>query len=263
MALYGNLRDYRFTESADDVRGSEVRSSINDDKLGKIDDVLFDHSTGDIRHVVVDTGGWLSSKKFLVPSREISVRQDEEDRDHYFIGVTKEQIERFPAFDEKTIEREDEFSDYEKRYQKAWDDGPVMHKKGSTHILTPEAGEMGASTGGGVKGDFTPQRIAREMPIFGAISDSNSADEARLVKEDVHSPTEQEQPLGSQVPSGRVDVDNAPGDRNFDRSAGASQSGSASNLQPYGRERFLRFQERLRKDREAILRHRGDKNKAA
>ena len=55
MAHYGTLRDFRFSETdVDDVRGSSVYGT-DDDKLGKIDDVIFDHSTGDIRYAVIDT----------------------------------------------------------------------------------------------------------------------------------------------------------------------------------------------------------------
>ena len=69
MAHYGTLRDYRFTdidEATDDIRGSKVYG-FNDEKLGKIDDVIFDHATGQIRYVVIDTGGGCPSKKFIVP----------------------------------------------------------------------------------------------------------------------------------------------------------------------------------------------------
>ena len=68
MTHIGTLRDYRFAEvdeAADDIRGAKVYG-MDDEKLGKIDDVIFDHATGAIRYVVVDTGGWLSSKKFIV-----------------------------------------------------------------------------------------------------------------------------------------------------------------------------------------------------
>lgn len=74
MAHYGTLRDYRFQDTdkiRDDIRGSKVYG-INDEKLGKIDDVIFDHTMGTIRYAVVDTGGWLSSKKFIVPPRSAS-----------------------------------------------------------------------------------------------------------------------------------------------------------------------------------------------
>jgi uncharacterized protein YrrD len=67
MAQYGMLRDYRFTDAAEDIRGARLYG-LNDEKLGKIDDVIFDHSTGSIGYVVVDTGGWLSTKKFVVPA---------------------------------------------------------------------------------------------------------------------------------------------------------------------------------------------------
>jgi len=73
MAHYGTLRDYRFQnpdEIRDDVRGAKVYG-INDEKLGKIDDVIFDHTTGEIRYVVIDTGGWLSSKKFILPPAQL------------------------------------------------------------------------------------------------------------------------------------------------------------------------------------------------
>ena len=74
MAHYGILRDFRFAntdEAADDIRGSQVYGR-GDEKLGKIDDVIFDHSSGNIRYLVIDTGGWLSSKKFLVPPDRVS-----------------------------------------------------------------------------------------------------------------------------------------------------------------------------------------------
>ena len=70
MAHYGMLRDYRFSEDVDDVRGATVYG-LEDEKIGKIYDVIFDHSTGQIRYVVVDGGGWLKSKKFLVPADRI------------------------------------------------------------------------------------------------------------------------------------------------------------------------------------------------
>jgi sporulation protein YlmC with PRC-barrel domain len=56
MAHYGLLHDYRFEDlnSEQDIRGSNVYGRDNE-KLGKIDDVIFDHSTGNIGYVVVDT----------------------------------------------------------------------------------------------------------------------------------------------------------------------------------------------------------------
>lgn len=161
MAHFGTLRDYRFAQDAGDIRGSELYGA-NDEKLGKIDDAIFDHSSGTLRYAVVDTGGWLSSKKFLVPANQIFARPDHED--DFAVNLSKDQIERFPVYDEKHIEKNEEFSDYEQRYHKEFTTtGDVMHKEGSTHILTPEASEMPAASGDLESREgfnFTPDRIA-------------------------------------------------------------------------------------------------------
>jgi hypothetical protein len=39
--MYSTLRDYRFNRDIDDIRGSSVYGP-GDEKLGKIDDVIFD-----------------------------------------------------------------------------------------------------------------------------------------------------------------------------------------------------------------------------
>jgi uncharacterized protein YrrD len=79
MAHYGTLREFRFSDrDADDIRGSSVYGT-DDDKLGKIDDVIFDHSTGDIRYAVIDTGGWLSTKKFIIPADRLRASAKHED----------------------------------------------------------------------------------------------------------------------------------------------------------------------------------------
>ena len=85
MAHYGTLRETRFSD-VEDIRGSEVYG-VNDEKLGKIDDVIFNHSSGDIRYVVVDTGGWLTSKKFLVPANRISPYGHHDDK--YYAELDK------------------------------------------------------------------------------------------------------------------------------------------------------------------------------
>ena len=69
MPHYGILREYRF-EDVDDVRGADVYG-VNDEKLGTIDDVIFDHSSGDIRYIVLKTGGVLSRRNVIVPASRI------------------------------------------------------------------------------------------------------------------------------------------------------------------------------------------------
>ena len=137
MTRYGTLGDYRFAdvkEAADDIRGSNVYGS-NNEKLGEIDDVIFDQDTGGIVYVVVDTGGWLSSKKFVVPPNE--VRPSVQHRDDYLVELTKEQIESFPAYDGEALSSEEKWADYERRYRSNWDTGPVMHRVATDRNITP------------------------------------------------------------------------------------------------------------------------------
>jgi len=137
MPHYGTLRDYHFTdvdEATDDIRGAKVYG-LNDEKLGKIDDVIFDHSTGDIRYVVVDTGGLLSSRKFIVPPYQLSPSVQHED--DFQAHLTKEQIETFPPYNESDIDSEDKWNDYEGRYRSNWESGPIMHRVATDRNITP------------------------------------------------------------------------------------------------------------------------------
>lgn len=156
-AHYGILRDYRFSDDVDDIRGAALYGA-DDDKLGKIDDVIFDHASGTIQYAVVDTGGWLSSKKFLVPADRI--RPYSKNDDDFFIDATKKQIEALPQYDEKKTTTDADWTDYAERQREAWGSGPVLHKEGSTHSITPEAAEMPAAEGSGVDDQvYTPDRI--------------------------------------------------------------------------------------------------------
>ncbi len=167
MAHFGTLRDYKFAQEVGDIRGAEVFGT-NDEKLGKIDDVIFDHTSGSLRYAVIDTGGWLHSKRFLVPANQIFERPDHED--DFAVNLTKEQIERFPEYTDETVERPEEFKEYESRYSKEYSGGPVLHREGSNHILTPEASEMPAASGSAesVEGyNLTPDRIADKFSDTG------------------------------------------------------------------------------------------------
>ena len=63
MPHYGTLRETRLQQVPDDLRGAEVYG-VNDERLGKIDDVIFDHASGDIRYVVVEAGGLFNKRTF-------------------------------------------------------------------------------------------------------------------------------------------------------------------------------------------------------
>jgi sporulation protein YlmC with PRC-barrel domain len=137
MAHYGTLRDFRFSNDVDDIRGAALYGS-NDEKLGKIEDVIFDHHSGGIKYVVIDTGGWLHSRRFMVPADRIEMRGDKEDE--YRVNVSKRQIETFPVYDEAHLRDEKKWKDYEEKYRKAsgWTETGVLHQQDTTRIITPD-----------------------------------------------------------------------------------------------------------------------------
>jgi sporulation protein YlmC with PRC-barrel domain len=236
MALYSNLRDYRFNDTElDDIRGAEVFGADNE-KLGKIDDVIFNRNDGELAYVVVDSGGWLTSKKFLVPARQLMIR-DEQDKD-FHVSLTKEQVEKFPEYKEQSVDSEKEFGDYESRYKSTWADGPIMHREGSTHAITPET-VAGSGTGDGMS-HASPRRIAHDMPKFGATSSNDTTDAVSLAGETEQTPT---------ITGARKTMD-----RQIDQpvSASGDDSLNSSDYNP----RVRTFETWLRKYREDILRKR-------
>jgi sporulation protein YlmC with PRC-barrel domain len=165
MAHYGPLRDYNFLDddsgsAAKDIRGANVYG-FDDEKLGKIDDVIFDHSSGQIHYIVVDTGGWLSSKKFIVPPQQL--QSSDKHKDDFVINVTKDQIEKFPPYDDSAVESAEKWRDYENRYQESWVSGAVQHRDGSDHNVTPTATEMPAQPGS-LGSQLSTDEIANATP---------------------------------------------------------------------------------------------------
>src|SRR5436190_20382911 len=74
----GTLSSFRFADDATDLRGTTLYG-VGDEKLGTIDDVIFDHGTGRIQYAVVDTGGWLRHRRFIVPADRIRAYEKHED----------------------------------------------------------------------------------------------------------------------------------------------------------------------------------------
>ena len=136
MAHYGTLKDTRVADAVGDIRGSHLYG-LNDEKLGKIDDVIFDHSTGDIRYVVVDTGGWLSSKKFIVPAN--GMRASAKHGNDFETNLDKRHIESFPPYNESDLYSESKWAGYEGRYRSKWVADPVMHRAETDRNITPTA----------------------------------------------------------------------------------------------------------------------------
>jgi sporulation protein YlmC with PRC-barrel domain len=123
--MYSTLREYRFNRDIDDIRGSTVYGPT-DEKLGKVDDVVFDSDNGQIRYLVVDTGGWLQSRRFLVPPDELQPSTTHEN--DFTVSKTKAQIEKFPSLDEKVLKDKLSFEDYDRSYRSSWTAEPSTRK---------------------------------------------------------------------------------------------------------------------------------------
>lgn len=187
MAHYGTLRDAPIAEATEEIRGSHVYG-LNDDKLGKIDDVIFDHTSGDIQYAVVDTGGWLHSKKFLVPAERL--RASAKHEDDFEVNLTKEQIESFPPYNESDLESEGKWTDYENRYRAKWVNSPVQHRAETDRNITPttyqETGNLNSERAeAAVHGTAVPR--ARESVASPSTADLNAA----------RTPTERAVPAGT------------------------------------------------------------------
>ena len=158
MSHYGLLRDYRFEDlnTTDDIRGAAIYGR-NDEKLGKIDDVIFDHSTGSIKYVVVDAGGWFSTRKFLVPPHRLHSSADHDG--DFTVNADKQQIQSFPPYNEADLQSEERWRDYEKKFDQAWHAGPVQHREGSDQDITPTPEEMPEQPGS-IGSQLTPSERA-------------------------------------------------------------------------------------------------------
>lgn len=109
MALrpISRMDDYSFPPDAWDVRGWSVRTDVDDERVGRVDDMLLDHE-GSLRYLDVDVG--YLKRHVLVPlDRAYADRQDETVR---IEGLVKEQVEDVPeyALDPETLDE-----DYERR----------------------------------------------------------------------------------------------------------------------------------------------------
>ncbi|HVN18245.1 MAG TPA: PRC-barrel domain-containing protein [Dongiaceae bacterium] len=192
MAHYGTLKNTTIGEASEDIRGSHLYG-VNDDKLGKIDDVVFDHSTGDIRYAVIDTGGWLSSKKFLVPAEKL--RPSAKHKDDFEADLTKQQVESFPPYNESDLDSESKWSGYEREYRSKWVTDPVMHRAETDRNITPTTKQ----TTGNIQSEEAAARahgepVVHRMP---AVSTSSPTSSQRSDLEAADRPTGRVVPAGT------------------------------------------------------------------
>ena len=92
-----------------DLRGFTVGASDGD--IGAVEELYFDDTSFTVRHLVVDTGGWLGGRKVLISPMAL--------RDIDWVGkrinaaLTKAQVEKSPAIDtDKPVSRQHEIEYY-------------------------------------------------------------------------------------------------------------------------------------------------------
>lgn len=172
MPHYGILREYKFEEELDDIRGSEVYG-VNDEKLGTIDDVVFNHGSGDIRYVVLKTGGVFNRKKVLVPASRVQPYGNHEDK--FYAELDKERLEMLPEFEEGKLKAEGDWTQYEKDFEKQWNDGAVLYNKDTGRVVTPpmeqvegtRSRSLGEEGRRSLERDLTPERMGKEDSLLG------------------------------------------------------------------------------------------------
>lgn len=89
--------DYREAFDGNDVKGMSVYAQGSDEKVGTVNDVLVDEE-GNFRYFIVDLGFWIFGKKVLMPVGRSRIDYGA-DR-VYAVGMTREQAEHLPEFDE-------------------------------------------------------------------------------------------------------------------------------------------------------------------
>jgi len=129
------------------------------EKIGNIEDVIFDHETMEIRFAVIEGGDRSQSHKFLFPVNRSF--DDNKHRDGFALGINKQNSEDFPGFAKSSLESKDSWKKYQDEFQKFWEQDPVMHRRGSDRILTPPREELRAGGNGSHKVTLHPRSARR------------------------------------------------------------------------------------------------------
>ena len=101
------------------------RVAVADGEVGTVQDALFDRRKWAIRHLVMDTGSWLSGHRVLVSP--IAVREIDLDERVVRVDLTTRQLEEAPSIaDDQPISRQYESSYYEHYGWWPYWNGPML-----------------------------------------------------------------------------------------------------------------------------------------
>jgi hypothetical protein len=92
------------------LHGAVLHAS--DGEIGEVEEVLFDDAQWTVRYLVVDTGGWLTGRKVLIPP--IALGELDWDRRLLNVNLTRDQVEQSPAAEtDKPVSRQWEADYYD------------------------------------------------------------------------------------------------------------------------------------------------------
>jgi sporulation protein YlmC with PRC-barrel domain len=274
MPHYGILRDHKM-EDVDDLRGADVYG-VNDEKLGTIDDVIFDHSSGDIRYIVLKTGGLLSRKKVMVPANRVEPYGNHDDK--FYAELDKERLEMLPEFNEDTMKAQGDWSTYEKEYEKRWNDGAVMYNKNTGRLVTPPPEDvvspaLGGSSvpASGRRLDLKPEKVGKADDLLGVASGTGKTtlrpkkpsiagkEDVEMMQRDrargeVMNPVGEELEFQREEPGSRSEAIGEPGVYKLDPIVETEQGAGPTERQDLDRgRRWNDFQQNLRSRRDRIV----------
>jgi len=274
MPHYGILRDHKM-EDVDDLRGADVYG-VNDEKLGTIDDVIFDHSSGDIRYIVLKTGGLLSRKKVMVPANRVEPYGNHDDK--FYAELDKERLDMLPEFREETMKAQGDWSTYEQDYEKRWNDGAVMYNKNTGRLITPPPEEVVSPAIGGSSApasgrrlDLTPEKVGKEDDLLGVASGTGKTtlrpkkpsiggkEDVEMMRrereqDEVMNPIGEELEFQREEPGSRSEAIGEPGVYKLDPIIETEQGAGPTERQDIDRgRRWNDFQQSLRNRRDRIV----------
>jgi len=120
--LFGGHHITNFSVYANDADDNDQ------DKVGSVKDMLVDENSGRFRYFIIDTGFWIFGKKVLLPVGMAHLDYDKERL--YIPGLTKEQVEKLPEFnDDLKID-----NDYEERVRSSY--RPMISRSSVTQPST-------------------------------------------------------------------------------------------------------------------------------
>jgi hypothetical protein len=95
-----------------DLRGDRIAASDGD--IGTLEALYFDDREWRVRYLVVDTGGWLSGRKVLIPP--LAIHREKTTKRALAVALSRAEVEGSPGIDaDKPVSRK-----YEEAYARLY-----------------------------------------------------------------------------------------------------------------------------------------------